>query len=224
VHQTYFDYLQSINSLSSSSLATGHGRDLGNGHAVLEMESPHGRPLARWAPMYGDGARHDMGAMRQRLVDRVGEERAFRMADNIRLLLIFPNLVINDIVSLTIRYFEPVAPDELAVHAWAMGPADETEEQLARRLNSFLIFIGPGGFATPDDVEVLEECQRGFRTIGDNTYSDISRGMLRDPLMNDELQMRTFWRAWKARLMQSAPPARVTDVECAAGASTGVVR
>lgn len=213
VHQTYFDYLKSINSLSSSSLSTGRGRDLGNGHTVLEMESPHGRPVARWAPMYGEDAREEMAAMRRRLVDRLGEDRAYRIADTIRLLFIFPNLVINDIVSLTVRYFEPVVADYMTLDAWALGPAEETEEQIARRLNSFLIFIGPGGFATPDDVEVLEECQRGFRTIDDWTYSDISRGMTREPLMNDELQMRTFWRAWQARMLQLGRPERITEIE-----------
>lgn len=52
-----------------------------------------------------------MARVRQRLVDKYGEERAFLMADVSRNLLICPNLIINDIVAITIRYFEPLAPD-----------------------------------------------------------------------------------------------------------------
>ena len=41
------------------------------------------------------------------------------------------------------------------------------------RLDSFLTFLGPGGFATPDDVEALESCQAGFRAT-ELEWSDIS--------------------------------------------------
>ena len=71
---------------------------------------------------------------------------------------------------------------------------------LATRLDSFLTFLGPGGFATPDDVEALESCQIGFRAT-ENEWSDISRGMLRpSPYSSDELQMRGFWRQWHANM------------------------
>ena len=48
------------------------------------------------------------------------------------------------------------------VTAWALGPVEETEAQRARRLDAFLTFYGPGGFATPDDVEALELVQQGL--------------------------------------------------------------
>ena len=51
--------------------------------------------------------------LRQRLVERYWEERTFRMADTSRNLLLFPNLIINDAMAITIRYFEPIAPDEM---------------------------------------------------------------------------------------------------------------
>ena len=70
---------------------------------------------------------------------------------------------------------------------------------LARRLDSFLTFLGPGGFATPDDTEALESCQIGFR-VKEVEWSDISRGMHREARSNDELQMRTFWRRWNAHM------------------------
>jgi p-cumate 2,3-dioxygenase alpha subunit len=74
-------------------------------------------------------------------------------------------------------------------------------------------FLGPGGFASPDDVEALESCQEGFRTWREQEWSDISRGMARTPSMFDELQMRTFWRTWVARLEGTELPERVTEIE-----------
>ena len=66
-----------------------------------------------------------------------------------------------------------------------------------------LSFLGPGGFATPDDVEMLGLCQRGFET-GDVEWNDISKGFhaeentLRDenPHYDNELQMRAYWYRW----------------------------
>src|ERR1700683_3228095 len=122
--------------------------------------------------------------------------RPRRLGERIRNLGIFPNLVINDIMAITVRTFYPVSPDYMEVNAWALAPADESAEDSALRLDNFLTFLGPGGFATPDDVEMLESCQRGFanREVG---WSDISRGMKREhPSITDELQMRAFWRRW----------------------------
>ena len=69
------------------------------------------------------------------------------------------------------------------------------------RLSNFLEFIGPGGFATPDDVEALEKCQRGFENSDQVPFNDISKGMLAEvPQFDDELQMRVFWSEWERRV------------------------
>ncbi len=125
------------------------------------------------------------------------------MCENSRNLLIYPNLVIIDAMAITVRYFEPIAPDRIDVTAWELAPREESEDLLATRLDSFLSFLGPGGFATPDDVEALESCQAGFRASGVE-WSDISRGMYREaPRAVDELQMRGFWRQWHGHMMGS---------------------
>ncbi|HTF50352.1 MAG TPA: hypothetical protein VK735_23175, partial [Pseudonocardia sp.] len=67
------------------------------------------------------------------------------------------------------------------------------------RLDSFLTFLGPAGFATPDDVEALESCQQGFNS-GGVEWNDISRGMAREPHDGNEAQMRVFWRRWAERM------------------------
>jgi benzoate/toluate 1,2-dioxygenase alpha subunit len=102
-----------------------------------------------------------------------------------------------------------VSPDLIEVNAWALLPKDEPPELRELRLDNFLSFMGPGGFATPDDVEALENCQRSFAAAGEVIWSDISRGMLRDrPLGSDELQMRNFWRRWYQLLNINYVPGR----------------
>jgi hypothetical protein len=61
---------------------------------------------------------------------------------------------------------------------------------------------GPGGFATPDDLQALEACHAGFRAGAGVPWSDISRGMHRKHSGqscrgSDERQMRAFWRQWQ---------------------------
>jgi p-cumate 2,3-dioxygenase subunit alpha len=82
---------------------------------------------------------------------------------------------------------------------------EEIPENRALRLDNFLTFLGPGGFATPDDVDRLESCQRGFLNR-EVEWSDMSRGMKSaHPVPTDELQLRTFWRRWNQLIMLSQP-------------------
>ena len=50
----------------------------------------------------------------------------------------------------------------MEVTAYALAAKGETEQFRHRRNDNFLEFIGPGGFATPDDNEALELCQEGY--------------------------------------------------------------
>ena len=217
-HRTYVDYIADFGTDDSGDTLAdrppGAGLALGNGHCVSENISRNGRPIARWHPAFGEEAKPRIARTRRRLVRKFGEERAYRMADTSRNLLIYPNLLIMDFVAISIRYIEPLAPDRMDVTAWHLVPREESGAELATRLDSYLTFLGPGGFATPDDVEALESCQTGFQATG-NEWSDISRGMLKtNPGSADELQMRGFWRQWHAHMqgrsetdVQDAPPA-----------------
>jgi p-cumate 2,3-dioxygenase subunit alpha len=92
------------------------------------------------------------------------------------------------------------------VSAWALAPVDEPEEASALRLRTLVSFIGPGGLATPDDIEAQEAIQRGITaTAGDTRegvdWNDVSRGMADEaagaPLRTiDEAGIRHFWRGW----------------------------
>jgi p-cumate 2,3-dioxygenase alpha subunit len=217
-HQTYFDYVIGVGGLGGGGKGLhGRGYSLGNGHAVIEYWSPWGRPVARWAPQMGEGARAEIEETKREIIERCGRDRAERICEWNRNMIIYPNLVINDIMATTVRTFTPVRADLMEIDAWAVAPVEETGERLHLRLRNFLEFLGPGGFATPDDVEALESCQIGFASGGEE-YNDISRGMHREARMDDELQMRTWWRQWAAQMTgveiddwgDSPPPEAIT--------------
>ena len=212
-HKRYFlEFLPDTGVEVQGIRIAGTAKSLGNGHAVIENpELPFGRPVADWIPAWGEAKKTELEEIRKKLVDRFGAERAYKIAKVSRNLLIFPNLIINDIMSVTVRTFFPLAPDYMEITAWALAPQGESAENRALRLDNFLTFLGPGGFATPDDVDMLESCQRGYATVGEVQWSDISRGMQRkEPLATDELQMQVFWRRWNELITRSRP-ARVRE-------------
>ena len=188
--------------------AHGVGKALGNGHAVVDNVNFRGRPVAKWIPVYGEEAKTEISRIREELVARLGEERAARVADTNRNLLVFPNLVLNDGSSVTVRTFYPVAADRMRVRAWALGPVEETPAARAVRLDSFLTFYGPGGFATPDDIEALEMVQAGLATWREQPWSIMSRGMAKEgeQLNTDELHLREFWLRWNALMGEPVEP------------------
>jgi p-cumate 2,3-dioxygenase alpha subunit len=200
-HVSYFDYLKSKPGSLVEVAIKGEAFDLGRGHAVVQYTAPWGRPVAQSVPAWGEGAAAEVAATRERLVARFGAARAERMATTNRNLLIFPNLVVNDIMAITIRTFYPETPDRQMVHAWALAPREESAPMRELRLYNFLEFLGPGGFATPDDCEALALCQRGYDNVDGAGWNDISKGYLSDtPQVDDEAQMRAFWREWDRRL------------------------
>lgn len=203
-HSTYLEYLKNANGATHDTRLEGVGRDLGNGHAVIEYSAPWGRPVANWIPLWGEEGRREIDAIHAELRERLGQERAERVAKQNRNMIVFPNLVINDIMAITVRTFWPTAPDYMEVNAWALAPAEESEWLRRYRLFNFTEFLGPGGFATPDDVEAIEKCQVGYAAGLEAQYNDISRGMLREggAAYDDELQMRAFWTEWDRRLQE----------------------
>ena len=205
-HATYFDYLKNMNGVLAQTNVVGFAKDLGNGHAVVEYSAPWGRPVANWVPGWGEERKPEIDAVFERLVAKHGEARASRIAKNSRNLLIFPNLVIVDVMALTFRTFFPKQPDYMEVTAWAVGPSEEQGWLRQNRLHSFLEFLGPGGFATPDDVEMLESCQRGYSNAREAAWNDISRGMKKaEPATVDEHQIRVFWERWNSLVNQTPP-------------------
>lgn len=190
---------------------------LGGGHSVLVQSGHSGRVGLQWEPRFGVEERVRTEANRTELFGRVGEERGRRIAETSRILYVFPNLLLFDIEALSIRQLEPVSPGRTDVRAWELAPVGESPEARQLRLKMLVSFVGPGGLATPDDIEAYEAIQRGVQaTAGDERagvdWNDISRG-LADELAGlphddslggtvsrsiDEAAIRSFWRRWNA--------------------------
>jgi p-cumate 2,3-dioxygenase subunit alpha len=204
-HSTYFDYIRNREgAVRDNFTQSGFGcvRNLGNGHAISESldGTPWGRPLARWINSWGEDLKSDVNEAYQEIEARVGPERAKIICHGDRNMLIFPNLVINDIMGIVIRTYYPTSPSYFEVNSFSLAPKNEKDSLRELRHRNFLEFLGPAGFATPDDQEMLESCQRSYATQRWVQWNDLSRGMLVEdepnPAKQDELQMRTFWRQW----------------------------
>ncbi|MCB2050551.1 MAG: Rieske 2Fe-2S domain-containing protein [Novosphingobium sp.] len=203
-HSTYLEYLGNTKGALGVDPLKGEAIDLGHGHAMVEYTAPWGRPVANWVPLWGEEGKKEIDGVYNELESRLGADRAQRIAKKSRNMVIFPNLVINDVMAVTVRTFFPTAPDYMEINAWAIAPVGESEWRRKFRLYNFTEFLGPGGFATPDDVEAIEKCQQGYAVGGDAQYNDISKGMAREgvPSFDDEAQMRAFWVEWDRRLSE----------------------
>ena len=147
------------------------------------------------------------------------------MCEKTRNVVIFPNLVVNDIMAVTVRTFQPTARRHGRDRVGA-GPRRGGRREAAPPPRLLPDLPGTGGFATPDDIEAIESCQQGFRS-GGVEWSDLSRGMRREPRGHDELQMRCFWRRWHSLVAGTAyveqyerglPPGAVPSPELTAAA------
>jgi p-cumate 2,3-dioxygenase alpha subunit len=209
-HATWLDYLKNsgveVKKPEKGHVLPSHGlgRDLGGGHGTTDNVNFRGRPVAAWIPIYGEPAKPELTRIRAELVERLGEARARRVADTNRNLLIFPNLVLLDGSSVSVRSFQPLGPDRMRVRAWALGPMEETPLARQVRLDSFLTFYGPGGFATPDDIAALEAVQEGLGTYKEVQWSPLTRGIAKDgeQLNTDEAHLRAFWVQWDKLMRQ----------------------
>ena len=211
VHASYIDHMRDqvagtpaagVFDAALSQLATrGQARGLGNGHAVLESFVPSGRPVAFWLPSMGAAVKPEVEAKKAWLVERYGQERGDYIADTQKNLVIFPNLVINDIQAVTVRYVEPESENFMRVSSWAMGPAEESATLRAVRLDNYISFLGPAGFGSPDDIEMLEISQRGMEHA-QIEWTELSKGMDEAPRLKatgtpvDEVQMQAYWTQW----------------------------
>jgi len=137
--------------------------DLGGGHIALwaDRASPEVAPLA---PATAEVKR------------RVSKDRADWMLRRGRNLLVFPNLVLNDLASTHIRTHRPLAADKTEVTIWCIAPKNEPAIARAARLRKFEDFFLATGMATSDDIVSLDTSQAGMLARA-NRWTDLHRGM-----------------------------------------------
>jgi p-cumate 2,3-dioxygenase alpha subunit len=108
-----------------------------------------------------------------------------------------------------IRTIEPTSASSMRINSWALGPTDESAALRAIRLDNFVSFLGPSGFGSADDIEMLELCQRGIEHAPVE-WNELSKGMngAEDSRVevcgpDDEGHMRAYWTQWD-RMMRGA--------------------
>ena len=166
-HSTWLNYMANsgvkIERPKEGMVLPTHGLavDLGNGHFTTDNVNFRGRPVAAWIPIYGEEAKPEMEAIRAELVARLGPERAKRVCDTNRNLVIFPNLVLNDGSSVTVRTFFPDGAGKMHVTAWALGPVEETKRRARAGSMRSSLSTAPAGSPRPMTSKRSNWCSRG---------------------------------------------------------------
>jgi len=211
VHQTYLEFLVdkyagtkdgNVLAAMANFQEKGGAFALGNGHYMLSSNVPTGRPVGYWIEEWGPEIKKEIDATRQRLTDMFGKEKADYICDMQKNAVIFPNLVINDIMALTIRVIEPMSATSMKVNAWCLAPKEESDALKALRLDNFVSFLGPSGFGSPDDGAMLNSAQAAI--AGSVTeWTELSKGMqdvedlrVASGLTDDETHMQGYWAQW----------------------------
>ncbi len=162
--------------------------------------SNHGRPFAQWHPSWDPSYKPELDHLLEKPSPGRGTSAPRSIAQYDHHILIFPNLAIVDNHGIMIRTYFSTKPEEMLVQSWTIAPREETPEIRKLRLYSYMDFLGPAGFGTPDDVEAIEAAQRGYKGAEDyGGWNDISAGLA--PEGSDQL------RAQRRR----RPHARVLD-------------
>ena len=211
VHQTYLEFLVdkysgtkdgNVLSKMANYEESGRAQALGNGHYVLSSNVPTGRPVGYWIEEWGPEIKKEIDANRQRLTDKLGREKADYICDMQKNAVIFPNLVINDILALTIRVIEPVSANRMKVNAWCLAPSEESDNLKAIRLDNFVSFLGPAGFGSPDDGSMLNSAQKSVEA-SPTERTELSKGLqdaedlrVASGGTDDETHMQGYWTQW----------------------------
>jgi benzoate/toluate 1,2-dioxygenase alpha subunit len=207
-HNTFVGYLRETGFAVTDD--DQYAYNLGNGHSLLVLTGHGGRISMLWEPRFGEDEKRRTEEHRAEMDRRLGPERARYVADESHILFVFPNLLLFDLEGLSIRQLEPASPGRTDVRAWQLAPRGEDAETRALRMKTMVSFVGPGGLATPDDIEAYEAVQRGIEATAADPregidFSDMSRGMA-DEVKGvqgrsiDEGAMRGFWRHWVSAL------------------------
>ena len=207
LHKSYFSYVPERTG-NKNIMGGFHGRSggLGGGHNLTESFLGLGRPVAVWIPAFGEAVKPVIEGKKAELLARWGEERGERMCTRNRNMTIFPNMVITDNISISIRTVYPDAVDSFRMHISALGCVGEPDALRDVRLRNHLSFVGPAGFAHPDDFELFDRLRQAYHTTP-HKWLDMSKGMKTNVIPDgdrrlaygellDEAQQRAWWTQW----------------------------
>lgn len=177
-------------------------RSLPGGHMV---EDYRGAPLP---PRKGEPS-PARKAYAESLIKRHGESKAKALLGTIApLVYVFPNLIY---IMTHLRVVQPISPSQTFTYYYPVmleGAPDEVNEA---RLRDHEFMMGPAGFVSPDDIEIMERNHLAMNATGDD-WLFIGRGLHRERNMPDggrsgmtmdETHLRGFWRHY-AQLMDAS--------------------
>lgn len=202
-HASFVDFLGVMLKGTDPTDYVSNTRAFCNGHAAFETGIRAGRPIAQGLPSWGEEINAEIEKKRREVYSRLGEEKAEQVCNYHRNMVLFPNSIINDQQTPLLRTITPISENEMIVRAYAMGCVDDSDIIRGIRLEGMLSFLGPSGFATPDDIEMLELAQTGYANDM-ALWNDMSKGFnaaentatSRIEVYDNELQMRAYWLAW----------------------------
>ncbi|MGQ0622554.1 MAG: aromatic ring-hydroxylating oxygenase subunit alpha [Panacagrimonas sp.] len=183
-----------------------YGKDLGNGHTLLDQRPAMHRDSA-WKRQH---VMPGYEVTQARLTERYGETEALRMLDastgSGMNLNIFPNLLI---IGNQIQLLEPTAVNRTTVHWFSTTLEGAPEEINTIRMRMQEDFPS---FGEVDDAANFEACQEGLETVPEMEWVDVRRhldtgvgkpdeadGLWREPMSSD-LHLRSYYAEW-LRLM-----------------------
>ena len=169
----------SIKKVASTFLdrAASNAVSLGRGHGRLHDDKENDANITtmmREAHLDPDDGKRYEGLMRE----AYGDQWSLKIAQSDPHLEVWPNL---QLTSIHVRTIRPVAPDQTQVD---MAPAllkGVSEGINDARVRQHEWFFGPGSFGSPDDTEIFERVQSGFRATYDASVM-LSRGLHRQEI------------------------------------------
>jgi benzoate/toluate 1,2-dioxygenase alpha subunit len=200
----YEGLLQTETGRISSVVKTGC-YDLGHGHMLLWAD----RATPEAAPLYPATAEVEQ---------RVPATKAHWMLRRGRNLMVFPNLVLNDLASTHLRTHRPIAPDRTEVTVQCIAPVGEPADARYARLRKFEDFFLLTGMATSDDLVSLNivhqgahadarpwiDFQRGIATLVEGPDEEAKRLGVEPVSSNDSFTHETpyhgLYRYWSRRV------------------------
>jgi nitrite reductase/ring-hydroxylating ferredoxin subunit len=188
-------------------------RDLGNGHAILDMAPKRAagpRPVSNI--LRGATSQASSDAYMDGLLRRFGPERTAEIlaASNVN-LAVFPNLLI---IGIQFRITIPVSAKRTDVYLLPTTLKGVPDEINVARLRAHEAFYGSSGGGAPDDVEMFNRCTDGLRVKGAE-WLELSRGLEREKVgvdgvtsghITDEVPQRAFYKRWKAAMCGVTEP------------------
>jgi len=157
---------KTLQSMDLAQILEGEGGfyDLVNGHVAI------------WWDWTDPKNRHNFNQYED-YAKRVGKERADWMVNRARNIIIYPNVLITDHMSIQIRVVRPLAVDLSEVTIYCLAPKNESDEDRTHRLRQYEDFFNVSGLGTPDDTAEFEAQQAGVQSGRFVPWSDLSRGL-----------------------------------------------